>query len=702
MVNLYGISNLLAAITNSALAVFVYIKGYKSKLCRIWGIFTFCVAIYGFGAYKAAGADTYEAAFFWWQVSYVGVIMLPALFTHFVYTFLGIKKTNLVRIVYVLCFIILLADIFSKSLFVGHVSLKFQNSKWFSPAWWIYPPGPLHIFHTIGLYFGLLTYVVAKLIASYRKSDALKRTQIKYFGIAMILGFAGGGTSYLPCFGINLYPILNITVPIYTLIVTYAIIRHQLMDIEVVIKKTLVFASLFAVVLGIFIGITLITQELIAGGRFLGLVISSIIIILSVRPMEDFLVKVTDKYLFQKKYDYKQILKSFIDEVITVLNLDKIIQSTIELLDKTLHPETNDILLLNRYEDKYLSYKAEKNNEVFSLDSETKIINLLKTTKDIFSLKEKSPTKIDKGLRYEMERLKAELAIPLMLHNDLIGIMVLGKKKSDEGYTKEDLDILTDLARTEAVAIGNAQLFAETAQNERRAAIGTLAAGINHEVGNPLNIINTKLQIYLMSLEKGLYKDKKQEDVIKEAEEIMKTCLKQTARISDITKKLSNFAKPSKEFKPEKTDIEEQIEETLSVVGHELELERIEIKKDIEPNLPNILADKRQIQQIFFNLIKNAGQAIQGKGSVNIKARKSTENNAKVIKIEISDTGHGIQEEKLDKIYDPFFTTKGPGKGTGLGLSIVRQLVWRNKGDISVKSKPGEDTTFTLIFPEEG
>jgi len=255
---------------------------------------------------------------------------------------------------------------------------------------------------------------------------------------------------------------------------------------------------------------------------------------------------------------------------------------------------------------------------------------------------------------------------------------------------------LMDLARTEAVAIGNAQLFAETAQNERRAAIGTLAAGINHEIGNPLNIINTKIQVFLMSIERGMYKDKKPEEIIDEAKEIMGLCLQQSTRISDITKKLSSFAKPSKEFKPELTDIEEQIDETLAVIGHDLEIDRIEINKNIKKPLPKILSDKRQVQQIFFNIIKNAGQAIKDKGVIDINAYGSPEG---AVIIEISDTGEGIPSEKLGRIYEPFFTTKDPGKGTGLGLSIVRQLVWRNKGEINVKSSVGHGTTITITFP---
>lgn len=532
---------------------------------------------------------------------------------------------------------------------------------------------------------------------AHKSAYGLEKNRLRYVLIATVVGWGGGATNFPLWYDVHLPPFLNILVSAYIIIVGYAIVRHQLMDIEVVIKKTLVFASLFVIVFGIFVGITLLTQQLIAGGRLLGLAISSVIIIFAVRPLEDMIVKTTDRYLFQKKYGYKQIFSAFIDEVITVLSLDEVIRKTIELLEKTLHPETAAVLLLNRYEDKYISYRSSGYGKDIALETKSRIPTLLMAAREIFSVeKPGNPIQATDDLKQEMKGLNARLAIPLLLHADLIGIMLLGKKKSDEEYSQEDLDILTDLARTEAIAIGNAQLFAEAAQNERRAAIGTLAAGINHEVGNPLNIINTKIQVYMMSLEGGYYKDKKPDDIISESTEIMKSCLQQTARISDITKKLSSFAKPSKDFRPELTDIEEQVDETLAVVGHDLELERIEIRKSIEKPLPKILSDRRQVQQIFFNIIKNAGQAIKTKGVIEIRAFDGRDGN---VKIEVSDTGAGIPEDKLDKIYEPFYTTKEPGKGTGLGLAIVRQLVWRNKGDIKVRSKVGEGTTFTITFP---
>jgi len=690
---IFQISGLIIGLTSSVLIIILLKYGF-TKIHYTWALFNLAVGSWGFANFFTGLARTESVAIIFWKLGIVSGIFTAIIFYH-VIVFLGdLRRVKLLICFYFYGCLFSFLTLFNLSgLEVSYV----YNSIFYAKA------SDSRLAILSGIWGGILFYALHELYKLYIKSSDDKKVQFKYLLIGFAIGFTGATLTMLPWFGfVSLpYPAGNILIWFYLMIVTYAILRHKLLDIEIIVKKTLVFAGLLASVFAILILPTLLIQEFILRSasfstRMTGLAISGTIIILTMRRIETFLINVTDKYLFQKKYDYKQVVKSFIDEVITLLSLDSIIQRTIDLLDKTLHPETMAVLLLNKHEDKYTTYRSAGYSKDVILDNASKIPTLMKTTKDIFSVEgHKGSVEASKDPKEEMKSLNASLAIPLMLHDDLIGIMLLGKKRSDEEYSQEDLDILTDLARTEAIAIGNAQLFAETAQNERRAAIGTLAAGINHEIGNPLNIINTKIQVYLMSLEGGLYKDKDPKDVIKEARDIMKICLGETSRISEITKKLSNFARPSKDFKPEATDIEEQIDASLAVVGHELEIEQIEIRKEIEKNLPKIMADKRQIQQIFFNILKNAGQAIKDKGIIEIKAYDNKDGN---ISIEITDNGCGIPEDKLDKIYEPFYTTKEQGSGTGLGLSIVRQLVWRNRGDIKVRSVEGKSTTFIMTF----
>ena len=194
----------------------------------------------------------------------------------------------------------------------------------------------------------------------------------------------------------------------------------------------------------------------------------------------------------------------------------------------------------------------------------------------------------------------------------------------------------------------------------------------------------------------GLLEKKSKEEIINEVGSITDICLNSTERISEITKKISEFAKPDKTLVSEKVDVNEVIDESIAVLRHELALERINFKKEIRSKSPYANVGKGQLKQIFFNLIKNAAQAIDKKnGEIVIKV---DEHGSDELIIKVIDNGKGIPQKELEQIFTPFYTTKEPGRGTGLGLALVIRLVERNNGKIRVESREGEGTTFILIF----
>ena len=135
----------------------------------------------------------------------------------------------------------------------------------------------------------------------------------------------------------------------------------------------------------------------------------------------------------------------------------------------------------------------------------------------------------------------------------------------------------------------------------------------------------------------------------------------------------------------------------FGLVGYELRLEKIDFDKQVAAGLPKLFVDRKQFQEVLFNLMRNAGQAIGEKGRITVSARQD---GGKVV-IDIEDTGSGIPQDKIKELFNPFFTTKEPGKGTGLGLFIVRQVVEKNGGRIYLKkTMVGQGTTFTVEFPE--
>ena len=513
-------------------------------------------------------------------------------------------------------------------------------------------------------------------------------------------GFIGGCTNYFLWYNIPFPPYLNILVSGFVVFVAYAIVKHQLMNIEVLIKRSLIFASLFSVIFGMFVGITVLTQSLIAGGRLLGFAISSIIIIFTVRPLEDFLIKITDKYLFQKKYDPLQLLKTFSDMVLaSVLDQASIIKIAVDLLMKALGLESFAILLMNKEGDKYEIAGAsgiEDNNISFSNNAHL-ITYLNKTFSPITKKNDDSS-----DLAQDMNKIKAELCIPLVFHKNLVGFLAFGKRKSGDDYKNEDINILVPLTRDIAIGIVYARLYEDIRQKDKLATLGTLVAGIKHEIGNPLSGILTSTQLIMKDMETWDSRGVPQKERETKFKNTLDEVLSESRRRSRITKKFTDFARPGDEGLREIVGIEDSINNALEILHNEISLKHIKIEKSIPTDAPSIFVDKDQIHQVFFNLLRNSVQAIEESNKpkegaiISIAVEKKTEGR---VVIDISDTGCGISEEKKIKIFEPFYTTKQKGKGTGLGLAIVRQLVDRNKGDISFKSQEGKGTTFTLEFP---
>ena len=222
-------------------------------------------------------------------------------------------------------------------------------------------------------------------------------------------------------------------------------------------------------------------------------------------------------------------------------------------------------------------------------------------------------------------------------------------------------------------------------QSEKLASLGKLAAGIAHEINNPLGGILIYSHLLL-------------EDTSKDSPyyENLKKIVKETSRCKDIVKGLLEFARP-KEPETSLTDINNIVDRSLAIIERQSLFQNIKIKKFYSSELPKIVADSAQLQQVFTNIILNAAEAMDGNGTLTL--RTSLDGRGRYINIQFSDTGHGIKEEDRGRLFEPFFTTKEVGKGTGLGLAISYSIIQKHQGTIDVVSQVDEGTTFTVKLP---
>jgi len=227
------------------------------------------------------------------------------------------------------------------------------------------------------------------------------------------------------------------------------------------------------------------------------------------------------------------------------------------------------------------------------------------------------------------------------------------------------------------------ELQAKLTQSAKMASLGTMAGGIAHEIRNPLAIIDSSAQI--------LKKHSENEEIRSLGIEKIRNA---TKRAADIVDNLLQFARQS-EFTPEELDANTLIENTFKLLENQLSIRHVIVKKNYSPGLPAIYGNKNQLQQVCMNLILNACNAMSGGGAITVRTTLLSGS----VGIMFEDTGEGIPDKSLSRIFDPFFTMRPVGQGTGLGLSISFGIVEQHGGTIEVMSQKGQGSTFTVSLP---
>lgn len=260
--------------------------------------------------------------------------------------------------------------------------------------------------------------------------------------------------------------------------------------------------------------------------------------------------------------------------------------------------------------------------------------------------------------------------IDLRKSNDEIGLLA-------ESFNEMSRKMASDIEQLQKL---NEQLI----RTEKLAAMGTLAAGVAHEVNNPLASISSLIQMM-----------QAKENADEKTKENLKLIQMQIQRITQVTKDMMDFARVREAAKSE-VNVNDIIEKGLRLASFDKSFQKLEIEKHFDADLPKIYADGDQLQQVFLNLLLNARDAMTDGGKISIKTFQTRNE----LHIEIADTGIGIGKENAKKIFDPFFTTKPAGKGTGLGLAVCYGIITAHGGKIEVSANESGGTTFKISLPK--
>jgi signal transduction histidine kinase len=293
----------------------------------------------------------------------------------------------------------------------------------------------------------------------------------------------------------------------------------------------------------------------------------------------------------------------------------------------------------------------------------------------------------------------AALVLPLFVDGELTGVLVVGGKATGEVFHPAEVELLEMLAGQAAVALKNSRLYSDLraqmdeltrtqqqlVQAAKLAAIGELAAGVAHEINNPLTTIlgNCELALRRVSADSELHRR-------------LRTLQEEGRRAARITRALLDFAR-RREPARQPVEIARLVTRTVELLATRVGRKAIAIDTHLDPRTPPILGDADQLTQVLLNLAGNAMDAMPGGGALTI--RTEWHQGLDVVTVALTDTGIGMSAEQRARIFEPFYTTKPEGQGTGLGLSLSLGIVKSHGGNLTVESEPGQGTTMTVSLP---
>lgn len=705
----YAATGLINALTSTVLGAFVFAKNPKQPVNCKYALFNLMVAIWSYGYFFWQISGHEHEALFWARVLIGGAILIPVTFLDFVVTWLNVYERNrrYLLLSYILSFLFVILD------FTPHIVSAVEARNVFS-----YWPVPGVAFH-----FALALFMINAIYACYLLSQALVsssgvwKSQVRLALVGMIIGYVGGSTNYFLWYDIQIPPIGNGLAPIYMGMMTYAILRYKAMDIEVIIKRTLVFTGIVAAAAGL-VSLPLALLQMVLGRAvgtppFLLMASGIVTAVLVYRPLERWLTGITDRFLFQKKYDFNAVLREASEKITNLADEKAILDFLVDALNK----ETRIArVAVYPYDPGRKSYRqaAQVGFERSILPAELEEGDPLMT---MLRMRRQPVAGSDDGeeghsIRDTLARWKVQLAVPNLVEDRLVAVWLLGEKLSDEDYTNEDLVMISALASQAALALENARNKQELIRKKRLEHIAELVRGFAHDLKNPLT---------------GLMHDSERLET-EEFLSVYNLCKKWESGEphvrAEVNKVLRSFRDTTKSFRStlERVhlivdtlhqmqkgddatvlfDVGSLVNESLSLAGYELAAfsdDSVQVKKVIQPNLPPVSGIPVLLHEVVVNLYKNALHAMAGSNERVITVRVlPDERQSDRILVRFQDTGRGMSHDTRARLFEHGFTTKGE-QGSGMGLYRCKKVIEGFGGEISVESEEGNGSTFIISLP---
>jgi len=500
----------------------------------------------------------------------------------------------------------------------------------------------------------------------------------------------------LPALGISFPPIGSSLTLIYLYLVSQAISSRRLFDLYEMLGRLAVLVALALTLALIFTGMVFWAKS----AFFLNALLASLIILILFDPLREQVEQRIHDFFLRERGDFETRIDTLRRHISHIFDLDQLMIGVVHGLEESRRMTHAAIYLMDASGQSYGCQGFFGPPPLDTLEGgEMRVMQSVLEQRGVVvaeRLEEERERLLLAGRRRDGVRmghvlkalrdLRADVAVPLEGEKQILGFLSVADERRKDSFSMEEIGILQGLADQLAISIENSQLYHKMQERDRLVALGQMAAGLAHEIRNPLGAIKAAAQLMeepSSQAKEGMLPEK----------EILEIIVEEVDRLDNVVSAFLDYARPFK-GKPDILDINEVLRRTLQILSSEPK-EGVEIAAEYGEGLPEVRMDPDRLHQVFINLIRNAVEAMAGKaGKVSVVTRQARTGG---VDIEFRDTGPGIPLEEMPKLFIPFFTTKD--RGTGLGLAICQRILRSAGGTIDIQSDTGKGTTVTVSLP---
>ena len=702
---LHNFLPLFALILNVSLAGITLFRNPESRLNRLFTYFVGGMAVWNFGVFMLRRSPDEATAVFWEIVIHTGVIALPAFYYHFVLIFLEstTRHRRSLFAAYTLALVFSVINLSGSTLFMHGVK----------STYWGWAPATGILYTPFFVYFNFfLIYGLSHLIRVYKDVDSsFRRNRATLILLGTLVSLVGGVIDFARFILARFIPAADLVYPmgipanmVFALMLGTSIVRYRLFDVNVAVKKSAVYLLVWGVLTSVLVAAESYADWDNVNPLWVILPLGFVMTML-VSPVGQRLEESIERVMFSRRRGCYETLLDLSKRMGAILDFGRLMETLVHGLVRGV-PLTHCVLMIyDAQRSAFAVYREDasvgERGAVAPIRIDSRIVQWLNQTGRVL-VKEEAKLNPEiaayfEAAENELEAINAALIVPLKIEGKLTGILLVGEKLSGDIFDDQELEVLAVLANQVAISLENARLYEELSETNAELMQASrlksqFLASMSHELRTPLNSIIGFSKVLLNRFDGEL--TERQETYIRSVHNSGAHLLQLINGILDF----SRIEAGKLEMVSEEVDLHELIDECIESSMPLARGKQMKVEKNVPLELPPLSGDRTKIKQILLNLLSNAIK-FTGQGRVLVSVVPEPD----AIRVSVADTGIGIREDDLARLFEPFQQLDNPvvrsAGGTGLGLAISKKFVELHGGRIWAESRENQGSTFHFTIP---